>query len=232
MSEEEAAREARVRFGGITQNSEAYRRQARPPFVDSIATDLRYAARQLRLNPGFAIVAVLTLALGIGATTAIYGLVHAVLLRSLPYRHAEQLVYLYTPNPHIPVPPEVMTPANSDFHDIRQSNHSFSDMTQFGQATFNLSTTTAAARVKAAKVDDRFFPTFGLVPQLGRAITTGDTQSGHDSVAIISESLWHSYFDDSKDILARTISLDGRAYRIVGVMPAEVQYPHWQRPAF
>jgi putative ABC transport system permease protein len=134
MSEEEAAREARIRFGGITQNSEAYRRQARPPFLDSIATDLRYAARQLRLNPGFATVAILTLALGIGATTAIYSLVQAVLLRSLPYRHAEQLVYLYTPNPHIPVPLEVMTPTNADFHDIRQSNHSFSDMTQFGQA--------------------------------------------------------------------------------------------------
>jgi predicted permease len=225
MSEEEATREARIRFGGITQNSEAYRRQARPPFADSIASDLRCAARQLRLNPGFAIVAVLTLAIGIGATTAIYSLVQAVLLRSLPYGHAERLVYLYTPNPHIPVPPEVLAPSNADFRDIRQTNHSFSDMTQFSQATFNLSTATAAARIDAAKVDGRFFPTMELVPQFGRAITADDAEPGHDHVAVISQSLWHSYFHNAGDVLTRIIQLDGNTYRIIGVMPPEVQFP-------
>src|ERR1700750_2397221 len=103
MSAEAAEREARLRFGGVTQLRETYRKQMRPPLIDSIAADLRYALRQLRRNPGFATVAILTLALGIGATTAIYSLVQAVLLRSLPYGHAEQLVYVYTPNAHFPV---------------------------------------------------------------------------------------------------------------------------------
>ena len=94
LSADEAARQARLRFGGVTQTREAYREQSRPPLIDSIAADLRYGARQLRRNPGFTAVAVLTLALGIGATAAIYSLVQAVLLRSLPYGHADRLVYL------------------------------------------------------------------------------------------------------------------------------------------
>jgi predicted permease len=225
MSAEAAEREARLRFGGATQAKESYREQSRPPLLDSIVADLRYAARQLRRNPGFAIVAILTLALGIGATTAIYSLVQAVLLRSLPYGDAEQLVYLYTPNAHIPVPAEVMTPTNADFRDIRQSNQSFSAMTQFSQAQFNLSTGTTSARVGAAKVDDQFFSTLDMAPQIGRAIQTGDNQPGHDRTVVISYSLWHSQFDGSASILTRSIMLDGAAYRIIGVMPPDVQYP-------
>lgn len=225
MSDEEARREAKLRFGGVTQNREAYRQQSRPPLIDGIAGDLRYATRQLRRNPGFAVVAVFTLALGVGATTAIYSLVQAVLLRSLPYGHPEQLVYLYTPNPHIPVPAEVMTPANADFRDIRQTNHSFTNMTQFRQADFNLSSVSSAVRVGAAKVDDRFFATMELVPEVGRAINSEDNQPGHEHVAVISQSLWHSQFDGSANILARSIMLDGSAYHIIGVMPPDVQYP-------
>jgi putative ABC transport system permease protein len=225
MSAEDAERGARLRFGGLTQTRESYREQSRPPLIESILADLRYAARQLRRNPGFATVAILTLALGIGATTAIYSLVQAVLLRSLPYGHAEQLVYIYTPNAHIPVPAEVMTPTNADFRDIRQSNHSFTDMTQFRQADFNLSTGSAAVRVGAAKVDDRFFSTLELSPQLGRAINAEDSQPGQDHVAVASQYLWHSQFAGTADILKRSINLDGNAYRIIGVMPPDVQYP-------
>jgi predicted permease len=225
MSPEEAEREARIRFGGVTQQRETYRQQMRPPLIDSIAGDVRYAARQLRRNPGFATVAILTLALGIGATTAIYSLVQAVLLRSLPYGHADRLVYLYTPNSHIPVPPEVLTPTNADFRDIRRGNRSFSAMTQFRQAEFNLSTATAAVRVGAARVDDQFFSTLELAPKLGRAIETEDNQPGRDHVAVISQSLWHSQFNNAANILTRSITLDGNAYRIIGVMPPDVQYP-------
>ena len=225
ISPDEAERQARLRFGGVTQTREAYRQQARPPLVDSIAADLRYAARQLRRNRGFATVAILTLALGIGATTAIYSLVSAVLLRSLPYGHAEQLVYLYTPNAHIPVPPEVLTPTNADFHDIRQSNHSFSAATQFAQAHYSLSTTQSSERVGAAKVDGQFFSTMELSPQPGRAINDEDNQPGHDHVAVISQFLWRSQFNNRADILSIGIDLDGSAYRIIGVMPPDVRYP-------
>src|SRR3984885_10748559 len=133
MSAEAAEREARLRFGGLTQQHEVYRLQSRAPLIDSIAADLRYAARQLRRNPGFATVAILTLALGIGATTAIYSLVQAVLLRSLPYGHADRLVYLYTPIASLHLPVEMFTLSNADFFDIRRLNHSFASMTLFGQ---------------------------------------------------------------------------------------------------
>jgi hypothetical protein len=225
MGEEEAAREARIRFGGITQNRESYRRQSRPPIVDSIVADLSYAARQLRRNPGFAIVAVLTLALGIGATTAIYSLVQAVLLHSLPYGRAEQLVYLYMPNAHLDAPPEVMTPSDADFFDIQRMSHSFQSMTAFGQKIFNLSTPNTIARVSAATVDAQFFSTFETVPTLGRAILQKDNLPGQDHVVIISRKLWHSLFAENADVLTRSIILDGSPYRIIGVMPRDFEYP-------
>lgn len=225
MSAEAAAREARVRFGGVTQQREAYRKQTRPQLIDSIAADLRYATRQLRRNPGFATVAVLTLALGIGATTAIYSLVQAVLLRSLPYGHAEQLVYLYMPNEHLDAPPEVMTPSDADFFDIQRMSHSFRSMTAFGQKIFNLSTPTRVHRVSAATVDAQFFSTFEAAPILGRVILQQDTVSGQDHVVIISQTLWHSLFRDNPDVLTRSIVLDGSPYRIIGVMPRDFEYP-------
>ena len=225
MSAEAAEREARLRFGGVTQQREAYRKQARPPLVDSIAADLRYAARQLRRNPGFATVAVLTLALGIGATTAIYSLVQAVLLRSLPYGHADQLVYLYMPNVHLDAPPEVMTPSDADFLDIQRMSHSFRSMTSFGQKIFNLSTSDAVTRVSAATVDAQFFSTFEAAPILGRTILQQDNIPGHDHVAMISQKLWHSLFSESADVLMRSISLDGSPYRIIGVMSRDFEYP-------
>jgi putative ABC transport system permease protein len=225
MNDEEAAREARLRFGGVTQNREAYRRQSRPPFVDSIAADLHYAVRQLRRNPGFAIVAVITLALGIGATTAIYSLVQAVLLRSLPYGHADQLVYLYMPNSHLDAPPEVMTPSDADFFDIQRMSGSFRSMTAFGQKIFNLSTSNTVTRVSAATVDAQFFSTFEVAPILGRAILQQDNVPGRDHVVIISHKLWHSFFAEDADVLTRSIILDGSPYRIIGVMPRDFDYP-------
>ncbi|MFL6427334.1 MAG: ADOP family duplicated permease [Acidobacteriaceae bacterium] len=225
MSAEAAEREARLRFGGVTQQREAYRNQARPPLIDSIVADLRYATRQLRRNPAFTTVAVLTLALGIGATTAIYSLVQAVLLRSLPYGHAEQLVYLYMPNVHLDAPPEVMTPSDADFFDIQRMSHSFRSMTAFGQKIFNVCTPNTVTRVSAATVDAQFFSTFEAAPILGRTILQQDNVPGQDHVAIISYKLWHSLFAESTDVLTRAIIFDGSPYRIIGVMPREFEYP-------
>jgi putative ABC transport system permease protein len=225
MSAEAAKREARLRFGGLTQQHEAYRVQSRPPLIDSVAADLRYAARQLRRNPGFATVAILTLALGIGATTAIYSLVQAVLLRSLPYGHADRLVYLYTPIASFHLPVEMFTLSNADFFDIRRLNHSFASMTLFGQATENLATSDSVQRVESATVDASFFSTLEVAATLGRVITAEDNQPGHQHVAVISHALWRSLFAGRSDVLGHSISLDGSSYRIVGVMPPDFTYP-------
>src|ERR1700728_4770570 len=219
MSAEAAEREARLRFGGLTQQHEAYRVQSRPPLIDSVAADLRYAARQLRRNPGFATVAIVTLALGIGATTAIYSLVQAILLRSLPYGDAARLVYIYTPIAGLNLPTEVFPPTNADFRDIQRESHAFAAMTGFNQASFNLTNTVMARRIGAAKVDGLFFHTLESPALFGRTIDAHDNRSGNQYVAVISNSLWRSLFASRRDVLSRTITLDGNAYRIIGVMP-------------
>jgi putative ABC transport system permease protein len=225
LSQEEAARRARLQFGGATQAREAYRQQARPPLLDSVLADLRYAVRQLGHNRSFAVLTVFTLALGIGATTAIYSIVSAVLLHSLPYDNADRLVYLYTPIAHFHLPVEEFTPSNADFFDIRRLNRSFSSMTLFGQETNSLATSESVQRVESARVDEAFFSTLGVAPEVGRVINTEDNRPGKQRVAVISHALWHFIFLDRSDILSHSITLNGSAYRVVGVMPHEFDYP-------
>ena len=166
-----------------------------------------------------------TLALGIGACTAIFSLVNAVLLRSLPYGDPDRLVYLFTPNPHISAPPDAMSPSYADFYDLKEQGHSFASMSVFEQATFNLTWGGSGQRVGAARVDESFFTTLQSAPEIGRAIGAEDNQPGHNRVAIISHALWHSTFADSTDILERSLLLEGVRYRIIGVMPLAFEYP-------
>jgi predicted permease len=225
LTPEEARRQALLRLGGTEQARQAQRQQRTLPWVDSLLQDTRYGLRTLRRSPGFTITAVFTLALGIGACTAIFSLVNAVLIRSLPYGDPERLVYLFTPNPHIPVPADVMTPSYADFYDLKQQSHSFADMTAFEQATFNIALGGLVQRMGAARVDERFFATLQSTPELGRAIGADENRPGHDKVAVISHSLWHSMFAGRADILERSLRLNDTSYRIIGVMPPSFQYP-------
>lgn len=225
LTAEEARRRALIKLGGLEQTRQAYRERRTLPWVENLAQDLRYGVRTLRKTPGFTVTAVLTLALGIGACTAIFSLVNAVLLRSLPYGDAERLVYLYTPIPIFHLPAEVFSPSNADFFDIQRQSHSYADMTLFGQSVFNLGVNGSATRVSAARVDANFFSTLEAPTELGRAITAGDEQPGNDHVAVIGHSLWQSLFAANPDALKSSISLDGETYRIIGVMPPEFAYP-------
>ena len=209
----------------MEQTQQAHRERRTLPWLDSLLQDTRYGLRTLRRSPGFTITAVLTLALGIGACTAIFSLVNAVLLRSLPYGDPQRLVYLFTPNPHISAPPDVMSPSYADFYDLKQQGHSFASMSVFEQATFNLAWGGSVERMGAARVDESFFTTLQSAPEIGRAIGAEDNQPGHNRVAIISHALWHSMFADSPDILERSLLLEGVRYRIVGVMPPAFEYP-------
>jgi putative ABC transport system permease protein len=225
LSPEEARRQALIRLGGAEQTRQAHRERRTFPWLDSLLQDTRYGLRTLRRSPGFTITAVLTLALGIGACTAIFSLVNAVLIRSLPYGDPNQLVYLFTPNPHVPVPPDVMCPSYADFFDLKQQSHSYSDMSVFEQAAYNLPSQGSVERVDAARVDENFFTTLQSAPEFGRAIGADDNQPGHDKVAVISHALWQSMFAGSTDVLERSLPLNGVSYRIVGVMPPAFEYP-------
>jgi predicted permease len=225
LTPEEARRQALIRLGGAEQTRQALHQRRTLPWLDSLLQDTRYGLRTLRRSPGFTITAVLTLALGIGACTAIFSLVNAVLIRSLPYGDPNRLVYLFTPNPHISGPPDAMSPSYADFYDLKQQGHSFASMSVFEQATFNLTWGGSVERIGAARVDESFFPTLQSAPEIGRAIGVEDNQPGHNRVAIISHALWHSMFADSTDILERSLLLEDVRYRIVGVMPPAFEYP-------
>jgi predicted permease len=225
LSPEEARRQALIRLGGAEQTRQAHRERRTLPWLDSLLQDARYGLRTLRRSPGFTITAVLTLALGIGACTAIFSLVNAVLIRSLPYGDPDRLVYLFTPNPHLPVPPDVMSPSYADFFDVKRQSQSFADMTAFEQATYNIASHGSVENVGAARVDESFFNTLQSSPEFGRAIGADDNQPGHDKVAVISHALWQSMFAGSMDVLTRSLPLNGVSYRIVGVMQPGFEYP-------
>src|SRR5437660_3547829 len=137
MSPTEAAHAARREFGGVEQTKELHREQRGLPFLETLLQDIRYALRMLRKSPGFTAVAVLTLALGIGASTSVFSLINAVLIRTLPYKEPERLVYLWSPNPRFQLPIEYMTPMNADFFDLQKQNHSLESLALFGPAKFN-----------------------------------------------------------------------------------------------
>jgi predicted permease len=232
MSPEEARLAARRAYGGVEQAKQAHRDERSLLWMEQTMQDLRYGLRTLSKSPGFTITAVLTLALGIGACTAIFSLVNAVLIRSLPYGDPSRLVYLYTPNPQFKLPLEIFGPAYADFYDLKRDSHSFQDMTAFSQSVFSLASQGASERVSAARVDGDFFRTFQSAPELGREISPGDNQSGHEKVAVISHALWQSMFGSAADVLHRSLLLDGRNYQIVGVMPQGFEYPHFTDLAY
>lgn len=194
-------------------------------FAEGISQDLRYALRTLRNSPAFVIVVVLTLALGIGATTSVFSLLNAVLLRSLPYPEPERLVYLWSPNPRFPLPIEYLTPMNADFFDLQKQNHSFASLSFFQVAKFNVATDGRSDALGGVRVTGNFFETMGVAPELGRTVTPADDEAGHEQVLVISHSLWRERFGAERDVLGKTLLLDAKPYRIIGVMPAGFAFP-------
>jgi len=225
MSPDEARLAARRAYGGVEQAKQAHRDERSQLWIEQTVQDLRYGLRTLSKNPGFTIAAVLTLALGIGACTAIFSLVNAVLIRSLPYGDPERLVYLFSPNPSLKIPAEVICPSYGDFYDLKRQARSYADMSNFEQAQFTVTDQGTTQRLGGARVDDDFFSTLQSLPELGRTFATEDNLPAHAKVALISHSLWVSIFGAKADVLNRSIQLDGANYQIVGVMPAEFEYP-------
>ncbi len=221
----EARRQALLRLGGAEQVRQAHRERHGYLWLEQLVQDFRYGFRTLRRTPGFTFTAVLTLGLGIGACTAIFSMVNAVLIRSLPYGDPQRLVYLFTPNPNWKVPPEVICPGYGNFYEIKRGNKSFTDMTTYEQALFKVTTRGASQPIGAARVDESFFSTLQSTTELGRTINADDNQPSHSHVAVISHSLWVSMFGANADVLKRSLELNGASYQIIGVMPRAFEYP-------
>ncbi len=225
LSPREARRQALIQLGGVDQTRQSYRERRGLPWLEQFAQDLRYGVRTLGKSPGFTITAVLTLGLGIGACTAIFSLVNAVLIRSLPYGDPNRLVYLFTPNPHLKIPAEVICPSYADFYDIKRESKSFEDMTAYEQTRFDLAVQGTTQSIGAARVDEDFFSTLQSRAEIGRVIGSDDNQPGQSKVAVISHTLWKTMFGADANVLHHSLQLNGVNYEIVGVMPPKFEYP-------
>jgi predicted permease len=185
--------------------------------------DLRFAIRQLRKNAGFALTTILTLALGIGATTAIFSLVNAVLLRPLPFPEQDRLMWLHQQDHSLPgVMPEALS--YPDYFDWRAQNHTLSGMASYAGGGVTLETGSDAQRLDAATVSANLFQVLGVAPLVGRDFRWDDEKPGNRTV-MLSYSLWQTNFGSATDIAGRTIRLGDHSYVVAGVMPKGFQFP-------
>ncbi|HZP62842.1 MAG TPA: ABC transporter permease [Terriglobales bacterium] len=188
--------------------------------MESLLQDVRYGLRMLRKSPGFTAVAIVTLALGIGANTAIFSVVNGVLLNPLPYQNPNELCALYSrmrsfTNASISYP---------NFLDWQRDNRSFSAIAAYRSDDFNLSGTGEPERLKAGMITATFFPVFGVKPLLGRTFSDSEDQLGGAPVTLISEGLWKRKFAASPDILGKAIDLNDKSYTIIGIIPKSFHY--------
>ena len=210
MSEADAAREARRRFGNYGLQKERTREADVFNWLESLVADLRYAMRSLRASPGFALVAILSLALGIGANTAIFSLIDAVMLKYLPVSHPEQLVQVMLSDEN-----GVFT--NPLWEQLRDRQDVFTGVFAVGDARFDLSTGGEARHVAGDLVSGDFFFTLGVGPALGRTITQSDDWRGCPAIAVLSYGFWQGDYGGDATVIGKTISLDSHPFQIVGV---------------
>jgi putative ABC transport system permease protein len=190
--------------------------------METLLKDIRYGVRGLLKRPGFTVIALITLALGIGANTAIFSVVNAVLLRPLPFKNPEELVIVWEDATFVGFPHN--TPAPANYVDWKNQNQSFVDMAASHEDSFNLTGDGEPERVSAYTVNANFFPLLGVQPLLGRGFLDEEDRPGGNKVVVLSYSLWQSRYGGDRNILNRAILLNGEKHTVVGVMPASFQF--------
>ena len=183
--------------------------------MTTLSQDLRYAIRMLLKSPGFAAIAVLTLALGIGANTALFSVVNGVLLNPLPYPHSEQLVAVYGKTPGFDQGPVVYL----NFLDWQRDARTFSSMAIYRNQDYNVTGTAEAERLSGYMISAGFFSTLGVQPILGRTFRSDDDQVGAAPVVILGGGLWKRKFGSSPDVIGKSLTMNGTSYLVVGVIP-------------
>src|ERR1700728_1426558 len=226
MPPEQAMREARVELGGIEQVKEQSRDARAGASLDSVLQDLHYGARMLRKNPGFCAIAILTLALGIGASAAVFSLVNAVLLKPLPYPNSQQIVFPWRQAPAgLNLGYNEIPWARPDFFFFTQESKTFQSLGAFQGDSFNLTRSGDAARLDGVRASAGFFPALGVSPILGRTFTPEEDQPGHAHVVVLGYQLWRDRFGGDTGILDRVLELNGDEYTVIGVMPPDFVFP-------
>ncbi|HEX5424795.1 MAG TPA: ABC transporter permease [Candidatus Acidoferrales bacterium] len=229
MTPDEARRRALAQFGGLEYIKEEARDARGTHFLESLLQDIRFALRMLRKSPGFTIVAILTLALGIGANTAIFSIVSAVLIRGLPFSDAGRLAALFQ-SPTGMKGPMGWAASGPDVADWQRDNRSFSEIAASLPDGANLTGEAAPQYLLGEKVTPNYFTLLGSQASLGRTFSPDESQPTHDHEIILSYRLWRSAFG-GKNIIGKAIQLDDRIFIIIGVMPATFHDPRtWMNP--
>jgi predicted permease len=224
MTEEAARRDARRRFGNWTLAKKRTHEVNIIVTIQTVGQDLRYALRSLRKSPGFTALAVLAIALGIGANTAVFTVVNGVLLRPLPLVQPERLFLIsYQPR----VGPLAGRPwlSDHDYLEFQRRTHAFERVTAFNQDQVTMTGAGDAIRLPAGLVTSSFFPVLRVSPAMGRAFTSQEQQPGAPGVAVLSQGLWRSRFAADPNILGKSITVDGIKRSVIGVMPAGFAFP-------
>ncbi len=221
MSPQEAHRAARIELGGIEQVKEQVRDERLGNWLHSVLSDCRYALRQFRKNPVFTAVAVLTLALGIGATTAIFSVVYGVLLRPLRYTHPDRIMAIF----------EVTTQGNPsrvadpNFDDFRDQSRSFQAIAKYSANTASVSGSSQPTRTMAASVTPDFLKVFGIQPILGRDFSPSDAKKGAGPTVLVSYGYWKQHLGSPRDLSRSHLKIDGTVHSVIGVLPAGFSFP-------
>jgi predicted permease len=190
--------------------------------MDTFIRDIRYAIRGLARQPGFTAIVLLTLGLGIGASTAIFSVVNSVLLRNLPYRQPDRIVAIQELNEK----GTRVQVTSANFLDWRAQNTGFEYLAAIREDTANLALSDRAERIDIAQTSANFFDVFGVTPTYGRLFIPTDEQAGHEPVVVLSHALWQTRFGGDAGLIGKPVRLDGINYTVVGIAPPEFQYPH------
>ncbi|HET9529615.1 MAG TPA: ABC transporter permease, partial [Blastocatellia bacterium] len=224
MSREEARLAAIRRFGGVERVKEDCRDELGSRWVEVLWQDLRYGARVLRRNPGFTLAAVLTLALGIGANTAIFSIIYGVLLRPLPYRDGDRLIVLRQQAPLAGV--ENLNFSVKEISDYSEQNQTLEGMVEHHSMSFTLLGGAEPERIQTGVVSANFFDLMGVKPILGRGFLPSDEAHGAEAVLILSYNYWQRSHGGDPSIVGREFAMNNRPHTVIGVLPPIPQFPN------
>ena len=230
MTPAEARRQALIELGGVEQVKESYRERRGLPFLDTLLQDIRFAFRMLRKSPGFTAVAVLTLALGIGANTAIFSIVEAQIWAPLPFPDSKHLLFVGRTDTKRPDRTFMMSAA--DFQDwLPEVKDAFASVCAFQGSDYHATPgADTSEMVTARPISSTFFETLRMPPAIGRAFLPGEQQPGRDHEAILSYAHWQSRYASNPKIIGTSIALDGSPYTIVGVAPSGLRFEFFGDP--
>lgn len=220
MTHEEARRQALIKLGGIEQTKERYRQQRGLPMIETLIQDIRYGLRMSLKNPGFTLVAIIALALGIGANSAIFSVINAVLLRPLPFEEPDKLMLLWEKDPQA----ASKTVSYPNYIDWRDQNRSFEALAAFRVTNFNLTGSGEPERLRGRLTTANLFPLLRVNAALGRTFLPEDDRQGAQPTVVLTYGLWQRRFAGDPGIVGRDILLDERSYTVVGVLPKDFQF--------